>query len=507
MDDDKAKSAKERLDAAKRAAEEAEIIDEAKKPATPGETDSAPEDAVAGNTAADDEIAPDADRNAATEDDTASETAEDRTREDDETPPSEDDDRRAEEEARAVEDEMLDRNDHAEDEDHDEEAHHENRPLSATILTWLGVLVVGMAIALWAGPRIAPNLPGWAAPVAAFLTPGRNQADARIDALEAELAAKTAALSARLEEVAETADDAALAKLGTEENLRVAADNALLEKIEEVAAGPRADVARLDDLATRLAKTETQIAGLRRQVEELAGMTGENAAPSAETLKRVAAFGAAVEGLRAEVAAALEQTAKVETKADGRLVEDLAARVAALEAGASAQTEAAEVRRGADLDVALARIGAALKTGRPFADDLDDIAAISDAPPPEALTAVAGGARTMEDLLLAFPKAAQAGYAAALEAEAGEGFAARTLAKLQGRYGGRPSVETAGDDVGAVLSRIEARMEDGAQDEALEEAAGLPETARAAMAGWLNDLDALAQAEAALAALRARAGQ
>jgi hypothetical protein len=507
MDEDKAKSAKERLEAAKRAAEEADVVDAAKTK----EDDEAHDEAK--------QTPPTDDADETTE--PVAETAAEETPADEKEAPEEDqppedgespqEDVTADESAAAAEevyeDELREdatlRDEELAEDDHHEEAHHEGRPLSAMILTWLAVLVVGGAVALWAGPRVAPHLPGWAAPVAAFLTPGRNQADARIDALTAQVET----LSARVEEVADTAGDEALAKIGAAENLRVAANNALLEKIEAVAAEPRADVARMDDLAKRLAKTEAQIAGLRKEVESLAGVTGENAAPSAETLKRVAAFGAAVEGLRAEVAEALAQTAKVEEKADGALVEKLTARVAALEAKTAAQTDAAAVRRGADIDVALAEIRAALGTGRAFGAALDEVAAASETPPPDALSAAASGAPALDGLLRRFPRAAQDGYAAALEAQAGEGFASRTMAKLQGRYGGRPSVETKGDDAGAVLSRIEARLKDGAADKALAEAQSLPAPARDAMAGWLADLETLVAAEAAFAAYSAAVGQ
>jgi len=75
-----------------------------------------------------------------------------------------------------------------------------------------------------------------------------------------------------------------------------------------------------------------------------------------------------------------------------------------------------------------------------------------------------------------------------LSADAGEGFGERLLARLEGRIGGRPAVETEGDDAGAVLSRVEARLGEGRLDAARAEAAALPEDAANAMSGWLAAL-------------------
>jgi hypothetical protein len=71
---------------------------------------------------------------------------------------------------------------------------------------------------------------------------------------------------------------------------------------------------------------------------------------------------------------------------------------------------------------------------------------------------------------------------------------------------GRPVAEIEGDSVGAVTSRIAARIGEGKLAEALTQAEALPEHARAGLGGWLDRLRARVAADAALAGWRARIG-
>lgn len=381
------------------------------------------------------------------------------------------------------------------------------RSFAATALLWLAIAVVISAGALWAAPRIAPILPAWAAPVAAFLTPGADQAAARIAEVEAAAEARLAALAERIDAVeAQSGDDAALREAIT------ALEARLESQISEIADAPRQDLsaleATIDTAAGRVSATEAALEGLRAEIEALSGITGENAAPSAETLERVAAFGAAVEGVRAELAALSAKVAVIDTLAAQQDVTVLTARVDALEGGEaatqSARDEAETIRRDANLDAALTRISQALASGAPFDAPLGQAVNLSGEPAPEPLEAVAAsGAPTTDSLIRSFGPAAQSAYAAALSAEAGEGFGERLLARLEGRIGGRPAIETEGADAGAVLSRIEARLGEGRLDAARAEAAVLPGEAATAMSGWLAALAKADDARRGLADWRA----
>ncbi len=67
----------------------------------------------------------------------------------------------------------------------------------------------------------------------------------------------------------------------------------------------------------------------------------------------------------------------------------------------------------------------------------------------------------------------------------------------------RSTAPREGTDPDAVLARAEAALGQGRLGVALREVEGLPEPARAAMAGWIAEAEARAGAEAALAGLRA----
>lgn len=486
----KAKSAKERLEAAKKSAEEAEVLDAETADATALIDESSsdnPEEAAGSEGSTGNDKAPDA---ADPEGAEAIET-------------SEPDDEKPADDPESAADPSSGEND-AESQPHDLE--ESSGSIAATILKFLAVIVVGGVLALWAGPKIAPNLPGWAAPVAAFLTPGANEISGRIDEVASENQKLIDGLSAEIDASKAAAEDAgakATAALTTIEEAR--ADISL--EIAEVAKEPRADLERMNDLATRLVAAEATIQGLRAEIDALGGISSEDAAPSAEVLARVAAFGASVEGLRAEIADLKERTAQIETLAASEDVAALTERVAALEQGeaatSGARDEASDIRREANIAAAITRIEQALVSGSPFAPALADATSLSGESAPPALTdGAAAGLPTQESLTAGFPEAAQAAYAAALEEGAGDSFTGGVLAKLQGRLGGRPSVETEGDDAGAVLSRMEARLNAGRLADALSEASALSEAAQAAMSVWLKDLTRATEGAAAFAKYR-----
>ena len=378
--------------------------------------------------------------------------------------------------------------------------------IASTILKCLVILFVGAGVALWAGPKVAPNLPGWASPVAAFLTPGVNETAERIDAVAKKSQKKIAELASEVEAstlAAAQAEQKASAAIAAVSEARTDLTAEILDAANE----PRADLERMNDLAKRLVSAEATIKGLRAEIDALGNATSEGVAPSAEVLERVAGFGASVEGLRAEIADLKLRTSQIEALASNEDLAALVERVTELENGeaatAGARDEASNIRRSASIDAALTRIEQALLSGAPYADALSETTSLSGESAPNALLSNASsGMPTQKSLSATFPAAAQAAYAAALEEDAGESFSAGVLAKLQGRLGGRPSVETEGADAGAVLSRIEARLKTGGLSDALAEASGLSEGAQGAMANWLSQLARTAEGAKAFAEYR-----
>lgn len=388
------------------------------------------------------------------------------------------------------------------------EPHDDHPSFAATALKYLIIFLVGIGVALWAAPRLAPHLP---APIAAWVAPGgatSAETEARLASLVATQtdAANQAAADAQARADAAAADVAALsARL--DENIATLRDD-LLADIGAAAQTRGAAADRIETVAERLTAAEAALAGLRTEVESLAGFASEGADPGAATLERVAAFGAAVEGLRSEVGALSARASEIEAAAQAADVEALEARVSALEGGeaatASARTEAEEIVRRANIDAAMTRISQSLAAGRAYGEPLDELARLTGVAAPAPLsTSAATGAPTLAHLTRTFPGAAQAAYAAALKADAGEGILNNVFASVQGRVGGRPSVETPGDDVGAVLSRMEARLSEGALKAVQGEAQSLSAAAQGAMAPWLGQLDQTVAAQGGLDDLRA----
>lgn len=483
----KVRSAKERLEAAKKSAEEAEVLS----------TDSA--DTNAATSESQSENSKELDKSS---EPTADETALEASEVEDNRMDGSDEKNTTETTSDTAGSDQREHEDTAQSQEH----YETSGSLAATILKFLAFIVVGAVLALWAGPKIAPNLPGWAAPVAAFLTPGTNQVSDQIDEVANANKTQIESLSAEVEASKAAAADAD-AKASDALTAVETARSDLSSEIAEAAQEPRADLERMNDLATRLVAAEATIEGFRAEIDTLGNVSSEDAAPSAEVLARVAAFGASVEGLRAEIADLKDRTSLIETLAANEDLAALTERVAALEEGEAATTgardEATSIRRDANIAAAMTRIEQALLSGASFAPALSDATSLSgESAPPVLMDNATTGLPTQEELTASFPTAAQAAYAAALEEGAGDSFTGGVFAKLQGRLGGRPSVETEGDDAGAVLSRVEARLKAGLLADALTEASGLSATAQAAMSGWLEELTRASDGAAAFAEYR-----
>jgi hypothetical protein len=272
-----------------------------------------------------------------------------------------------------------------------------------------------------------------------------QESDAGSDALAA-LEPRLAAVETGL---AETRD--ALSETGTAlESLdaRVSFNEAALSEVDAQAGDTQA---RLDETATRLGEAESRLDTAETRLDDVEA-TGT----------------AAVEEARAAAAALAETRSRAE----------------------AAESEA---RR----EAAIAALDSALDAGEPFEAALPALG--TDAP--EALArAASAGVASLATLRETFPEAARAGLAAArgaglLEEGGVTGF-------LFGQLSVRSTAPREGDDVDAVLSRAEAALARGRLAEALAEVESLPEPVRAAMAGWIAQARARAEAEAALETLR-----
>ncbi len=312
------------------------------------------------------------------------------------------------------------------------------------ILGGLVAAVIGFAAARtivpegWPFPGVAPEPD----PLIAVI----EAQDARIAGLEAQaetLAAEVEALSA----------DDSLSVLRDEIELLIA-ENA------------EATTTRLDDLAARIT-----------EIEKTAPGGGTEAAEAA-----AAAYERELAEIRAMVEAELAELRTVQEKAE------------------VLEQEAAEAARDAAGRAALARVVAALDTGQPFAEALDELAAISGEAPPDALASLAAdGAPTLAMLQDSFPAAARAALDASIRAAVEDGSMNRFAAFLRTQLGTRSLEPRSGDDPDAILSRAEDALRKGQIAEALGELDAMPEAARPALSEWRT------MAETRLAALNAGA--
>jgi len=392
------------------------------------------------------------------------------------------------------------------DEHHEEES--AERSLSGTLLGLLVAALVGGGLALWAAPKVAPHLP---ASVAQYLVPGEAGVAEDIAALQAQIAAQEGggaevdalrsevdALSAALAEVEAQAEPTDGAGAGEVQALRDEIDG------------------RLSDLALTLSNTEARLADLEVRLDDLTGSLMET--PEGAEGPTPAAVSAAVQALGARVdtlADAMpddpltaedagrfagaddlntlqERIATLESEVDARLAEATAARQAEIDAAQSAVTSAAI--RGA-----AAALSSQLAAGMPYRGALTELESLSGTAAPDALAGPAEtGVATPAELSAQFAAPARAAIEADIRAAAGEDTADRIAVWLSSQVSVRPTGETEGSDVPAILSRIEANVERGDLAAAEAEAQALPGPSRAALGGWLASLTERVAADTAL---------
>ncbi len=405
---------------------------------------------------------------------------------------------------------------------HDEE--HGHRSLAATaLMVLLGIIFIA-SLTLWAAPKLAPHLPEG---VARYLVPGQIDTERRLagldDAVTAEAArfdTAIAALNTGITALGARLDAAAEARQGeagrTDADIAAArsAADAAADATANAAAGAAADAALL---AARLDAVEAGLAALGDEFGAVSTAladagTGEGVT-SPEIAAAIAALGARLDSLAASVGDGTA-TQMLEAALEAR-IDALASRLDAVEANAAdardvqseALDEVSSAIRQARLQAAIGLLASRLTGGLPYGAKLDEIAALTGTAPPPRLVAGAGtGLATAAALEASFGRHAQAAVAADVQASAGEGTGLQALGWLRAQVAGRPVAEVEGDSVGAITSRIAARVGEGKLAEALVEAETLPEHAQAGLGRWLDQLRARVAADIALADWRARIG-
>ena len=346
-------------------------------------------------------------------------------------------------------------------------------------------------------------------------------------AAEAAETATTAATEAGKVAAAATRDTASLARRMTSFDARVTALTEELGALSESLAkapGP--------DEGGPTPELVAAFTALKTRVDALAGQMADSAKYlTDEDMDRFATqddLRSARTALQAEIKSEvgrLPAPDEIATSADlaalgkelGARIDTLGERVTAAEkdaeAAAAAATAAETASRSAEgkvetaiLDAsvrsAIAALTSRLQNGASFGGALSELERLTGVAAPAELTGIAeNGVATTAALLRTFGRSAQAAISADIRAGADdEGVLGKASARLRSVVAGRPKNEQTGDDTGAVVSRIEARLRDGALAEALAEAGALSPAAKEAMSAWLDRLGARVAAESAASA-------
>lgn len=361
------------------------------------------------------------------------------------------------------------------DDGHDDEG---GWSFAAKALAVLVLLIAGGVLALWGGPRLAPHLPSGLSGVAAWLTPGAGDAEARVAELEARLGSRIDGLETQLGGLAAPDDIAAAVN---EAVTRLDGEIAAVKQAiaEDGGAGAAEQVARLQ---SALDGQAAELAALKDQL----GAAPASAA-SDEVASRIDVYEAGLAGLRAEVGTLQENVAGLATRVDGAVLNARAEIDAARTRVEEIESEADTRLSAAQADADRAMIASALASGTPFEPAVQSLGDQAGTTVPQALVdAAATGVPTMTQLRDEFPEAAHAAIRASIMAGAGEGVLARTRAFFEAQVASRSLSPREGPSPDAVLSRVEERLKQDDLDGALAEAEGLASEAQAAMASWLD---------------------
>jgi len=338
----------------------------------------------------------------------------------------------------------------------DDEHHHEHTSLAASILRVLAILIIGATVALWAGPKIAPKLPAGLKPVADFLSPQVDVTN-QIAAMQTDYENRLAEIEATLKQTDTTTDiEPLLAQLAAKDTETKAA-------IDAVAKANKALEVAVETLQSELTNVTA------RQV-----LSAEGGQASDEALQqfedKLSAISAAQQKLNQSQLIAVE----AQQDAEGKL-------------------------RLANAANAISRISDALETGRPFQDELDQLTGITSIDLPSGLVDISKtGTTSLSELKKQLPELSRTVLRDDAAANAGISAIGKFTAFMKSQVGTRSLEPQQGDDMDAVLSRIEAALDKDDLAKALTETEMLTDAAKQTMGKWIASLAQLKSANDAL---------
>ena len=334
----------------------------------------------------------------------------------------------------------------------------------------------GTFLAVLLGGFLAGALGYVAAYYSEFGLFGQSQTDGPVGAISESLdtqAERLAALETRLDQT--SADDPARAELEqtlSDVTAEVTMLSQQLEQMQGVASGEPVDLTPVSD---RLDGLEGQLTDLRDQAGQQAAQIEQMSQSDQldQLSQRVEELSATVESQAQTID---QQQQAIEN---------------------ATQSATAEANRIA-VQGAISGIRAALDTGSAYADELGALREATDATVPEGLAAPAEeGVPTLNELRESFDDPAREALTDSIGATAGNGLGDRLGAFLQAQTGARSLNEQEGDGADAILSRAQARLNEGDLQAALDEIETLPQAGQEALSDWT------AQARERLAATQA----
>lgn len=243
-------------------------------------------------------------------------------------------------------------------------------------------------------------------------------------------------------------------------------------------------ISKISDLGERVEVLATGVDQIAQQLEKVtARLEALEARPIVSLPDGSNAMAAQLDAFRSELDAVTE-AARIE-------IEEAKARASEIEAEAGAV--AADAQRRA----ALADIDAALESGAPFTASISKLDAV-----PSDLVAVADtGVPTHASLQTAFPDLARSALSMAQVAPEAAGTGERLASFLRRQTNARSLSARDGGDVDAILSRAEARLQNGELPEALGELKALPDGPHSVFDSWISLAESRVAAISAFAAI------
>ena len=357
----------------------------------------------------------------------------------------------------------------------------EPRPsLAARALRGLLLVSIGIIVALWGAPKLAPVLPAGLGPVAEFLMPGQSDAKASVAALRTELDQKLANVlkSTGIDQTAINKSISAYAVTQAEE----------IEIIKDALFSIQSQ-----DIETRIALLESRFKGLSAEIsavtERVLLQIPKNDAILSETaVTELSDYSAALEKLKSQVSELSVTNSKLSQKIEEALKAS-SRRIKEAEKEATKQVVSIAIKKN------LADVVIALDRGGPFKASLDALALATGVKIPESLAIIAvNGSTSWLTLRNGFSEVAHKALRADIQAKVDDGSISKLGAFFKTQVGTRSLERKEGPETDAILSRVEDDLLNRRLDAALIEANSLPSSVKSAISVWVAKLGALSAA-------------